>query len=877
LLTNDNVFTVLPDQTKIKDTDLKQLVEYTALENRICDFSGLTMPSQTGTDSVQEFDRAGPVPVLSFQHDNNDNGRIDTIVVRFSEALDVETINLERVKAQFAVNGQRLITSVDIMTDSAGRGEDLDGTGWFTYDGLPAYGTSTYDGDELARPKGIIDPGLLKDEYITIFTTDADVDSLRGTEPRQINFQPFSGTFQDRNVAKYGNPANSGIGEKVLRNLDYARPMCFDALQLDGGSAVDGLPDGYIDDVVLTFTEAIRDTSFFGQLDIGGDTGGNHAARWTIGYGSSMTSFDGTTQGTGILTTFDDYFDPHQIDDKIVTVSKSVTSLNFPAGTDKKSMAVSQSVGYTAPTHVAVAGLLPRGTSTSTQASTQLLRYPYDFPNYDPDNSSWRSTDIETRKLALEYPLSGYTTRELITGVSVIAVSNECLWQDYVGIDQPILDSRFHKLPSEYPSSLVDIIIIGTAEYHTIINSSYVRIAYDPQDGTLSYNNGTRVQVRSLTEPQMVILPGPGDYLGNNNGGETDNKFMQVWVDPAMLPRVDNDTATITNWVNIFGYGDNQFIDYSGRNALRTTSALPESDGAAPALLQANFFDGDGDGSIDEVVLKFSEPIDDSTFSASDVGQFGLDLDGDGVVDVYFNGLDDLSDSLGGRFTTNTLDPGTSPMSDIAIQHDPNRDGNHADDRILVSDTGNRRIVTFDMAGNTLNLSYIAPATSPLVAPKGIAYRADAFPLELANFSGFAAGKVNGVKFIFALDPVRGLLRKYAEATGCEVVDGQFPVKLNVGVASTPALQGGAVFVNTTDQKVVKVNGTSGSVDATFVANFSGFTVLDIETDGTALYVAVASAAGEGAVAKCNLTSGSLVTAFGTNGVVAVGNGLTDI
>jgi len=252
LIANDNVFTAVTDDLSVRGTSAAQ-VRFLQDDNRYQDFGGSDMPTQ-GFGEITYYDRAGPVPYETWQHDNDRDGNIDVVVVHFSEPLNDSTIDLAAVKRQFRLDGDDVFVGVDGVTDP------VTGTApgnLFVYDTLPQFAPPSteygYSGRrDVTNPQGVIDPGRANDAFITIITDDWS-DSVRNTNDKQISFSATAGTFTD--IPVNGNPPNDGVGHTVAINHDYAPPRISEALELDGGSGnpnanPPGPPDGYLDDIV---------------------------------------------------------------------------------------------------------------------------------------------------------------------------------------------------------------------------------------------------------------------------------------------------------------------------------------------------------------------------------------------------------------------------------------------------------------------------------------------------------------------------------------------------------------------------------------------------------------------------------------------------
>lgn len=812
MLPSDNVITLITDDMSVFGTT-RRPVRFLTDEHRYLDFAGNEMPTQD-FGSIQTYDRAGAVPYETWQHDTDDDGNIDVIVVHFSEPLNDATIDLNAVKQQFRVNGAAVVTMVDSVTDS------VNGTApgtWYTFDGLPQYAGNSGAGNPN-KPIGIIDPGQANDAWITMITDDW-TSPVRNTAAKPVTFTSVAGTFQD--IPVNGNPPNDGVGNSIQTHHDYAPPRLKEALQLDGGSAAGaGIPDGYIDDVVLSFTEAVRDMTFYnnrtatvnpGNIQVALDPfsgQGPTASRWTLGFNTSFDYFDGVTTSGASPMPFDRYYDPHIGDDEKVTVTHSPYGPLVVQGTEIKSMTFSQSVSDQNPdipkcyTNSAMIGESSPYQNRSSQASSQLMRYPQDFPT--------TAGDAEVTKLLNQFGAS--TNQPLLTGITVLGVSGGSIWVNFNNGVQDTGDDTWSRYHQADPVTLGPC--SGSGDPKTFrVRPCILPLRYYVSTGHITWGEGNHngnswVQVSNLPGPRIIRINEltPAGAAGTGYPSYT-YRYIYLYVDPAKLPKVDRNTGVITNYVRLFDYGINQFLGREGRYPFKTLPNVPETDRADPVALNASLFDTDGDGLIDEAVLRFSESLDDSTI-AGNASQYGLDLNGDGVVDIRFANVDDVTDAYSGWFPRNTLDPQVSPFSDIAI---------NPGTWLYLSDTGNQRIGRYQLTGALNNAQYLQPADPDRFrGTKGIAYLADEFPLSTASFSALTATYVSGARYFFLLDPVTGLLRKFSGDTALEIVDGRYPVALRL--AGTPCLAAGRdvgngriyVYTATADGLLLKIDAETG-------------------------------------------------------------------
>ena len=823
---NDNVFTVLADNISIFGTYALP-VAFTTDQYRFCDFAGSEMETMDMGD-IQVYDRAGPVPYETFQHDNNGNGTIDVIVVRFSEPVNDGTIDFAKAKEQFRIAGADVLANIDSITDSAG----LAAGTMFVFGQLPQFDNYT---DRPVNPTGIIDPGAANDDYITLVTDDWS-DAVRNTNTKDLVFTTIAGNFQDIPVG--ANPANDGVGRTITRNHDMAAPVLEEALQLDGGTFTPtraATPDGMIDDVVLRFSEPMLDLSFYnndnaivepGTIAIDLAPTGNRlwsAAQWRIGLDTVMSRFDRTTTYGLDAFPFDNYYDPRVNDDETVTIIHDDGQVAL--GTDVRSMTFFQIVRNTrfdfSPGAYRYVNFRTIGSSNSqnhyaTQASSQTMRYPYDIPSYDTEVTKLLDTQANAANhYAAVNPYGVQSTQELLTGVTVLAVSGGSIWVNTTNasdVDGPDTWSRF--------PTIDDFIAYDAngATPHTYRNRSCIlALRYETDSGRLLWGWGGIPDTNAPTAPQISNLPGPRiiklyELTPPGNAGlgypPTSERYIYVYVDPAKLPKTDATTGTLVNYVRLFDYGLNVFMGRTGRYPLNTLDDVPETDKAAPVALDASMYDTTGDGMVNEVVLRFSEAVDDTTIASLNAGQYGLDLNGDGVIDIRLGAVDDVTDPYNGVLTLNTNDHQVSPFSDVAI-----KPGNW----IYLSDTGNRRIGQYTLAGALNKPEYLAGADPDnLKATKGVTYVADEFPLAVANMTAATTVYVGGTEYVFVLDPVAGLLRKFTALTAQEVVAGGFPLELPLDHASRLAsardTTDGLIYlaVSTADG-IVKISATTGA------------------------------------------------------------------
>ncbi|MBT7162478.1 MAG: M6 family metalloprotease domain-containing protein, partial [Victivallales bacterium] len=821
---NDNVFTAVTDNLSIYGTAASS-VRFVADAHRFQDFAGSAMESDF---TITEHDRAGAVPYETFQHDTNGNGIVDVIVVHFSENIDHNSFDLTAAQEQFRIAGAAVVAG---LAGSSGSIAGVPAGVPYTFGRLPQFRPySSY----LANGSGIIDPGTWNDDYITLFSDDWSA-AVRNTNTKEVVFSTIAGRFRD-----HANPANDGVGQTVTMNHDYAAPTLEEALQLDGGrySPYSANPDGFIDDVVLTYSEAMRDMSFYNNRTAPVDPGnilidltptlGTEltAFRWWMGLSTQMTAYDRTTSyGAAGGTPFDTYFDPHRNDDEKVTIMHRSGLLAL--GTDAKSMRFGQYVRDGDPYQWRIyrktdrlgSGPNYRQNWYSSQASSQLMRFEQDFPD--------TFGDTEYVKLISQYNTASTEDHQLITGVTILAVSGGCIWVDTSnGTDEDGTDSwsRIHQVDRFVATDSAG------ANPHTFRNFPCIQpLFYDPSTGRINWGfgyGGTNYQVSNLSGPQIIKLN------ENSVGGmvatypPSSERFIYVYVDPAKLPKVDATTGRIVSYFRMFDYGINEFMGRAGRHPFATLPDVPVIDGADPFALDSSFFDTDGDGMFDEVVVQFSEPLDDATVNTPNAQQFGLDLNGDGVVDVYFDGVDDITDPANGMLTLNTLDPQVSPFSDVAVNP-----GNW----IYLSDTGNQRIGRYGLNGALDAAQYLKGAdTDPMRASKGVAYVRDEFPLSVANVAALKNVYVAGTEYTFVLDPVAGQLRKILASDAQEQVGAGFPLALNVAadslLAASPDTADGRMYlvVRIAGDELMKIDAATGDVLAsTTIAGITRLAALD--------------------------------------------------
>ena len=664
------------------------VVPVTYTQGTIKDLAGNLSPTDT---DITEVDEALPVFLNAYYYDTDGSGSIDEIVLEFSEEIDESTITT----ANYALTGGSISSLSTFGSGNIDNGQDLSDADEFATFEVSLTGTATanlsYTKGTTADVSGNLaetfGPINAVDEAIPIFLNayqydlaisgvggaDGDIDEIVIQLSEAIDISTFetsdftlgSGTI----TAFYNHVSNSADIDNSLDvddndsyytlevsttttadvTVDYEQSSAVDLADAAGNLVVDAslttvdeaLPvflnayyydtdgNGNIDEITIQFSEPVVETTV-------------ESNDFTLTNGSvTSTATHGGSGGIANSLDIDD-------DDSYVTLEVSLT------GTATTNLAYNRTFGGASATQDDVgneAGNNSIITTTDEALPVFLNAYYYDTDdsgNIDEIVLEFSEEIDETTIVAGEYSLAGGGAVSSVSTVANAGVIDNSLdasdTDEYATLEVALSGTATAQLG--YTAGSTQDLVANNAnsnaditrvdEAFPIFLNAY---QYDLSAGAGADGTIDEIVVQ-LSEPINIATVQASDftlgsgtvsafYRHSTGAANIDNSLDANDTDAYYTLEVSTNTTAAVS----VSYAQSSVTDLadSEGNLIANTS-INTTDLAIPVFINAHYFDTDDNGDIDEVVLEFSEEINESTVAFGDYTLSGGSVDASSTV-----------------------------------------------------------------------------------------------------------------------------------------------------------------------------------------------------------------------------------------------------